>query len=62
MSNMMPKPFFARFLESQEPAASTTLKFPSDWDDDGGESRASQDSMGDVTMKFPSDSDDDIGI
>lgn len=43
------KPFFARFLESQELAkvqGGGTLKYPSDKDE------------GDVTMKYPSDSDE----
>jgi hypothetical protein len=43
------KPFFARFLETQELAkveGGGTLKYPSDSDE------------GDVTMKYPSDSDE----
>ena len=44
------KPFFARFLESQELEkvdGSGTLKYPSDRDEDG-----------DRTLKYPSDSDE----
>lgn len=44
------KPFFARFLESQELEkvnGGGTLKFPSDRDEDRNE-----------TMKYPSDSDE----
>jgi len=43
------KPFFARFLESQELAkvdGGATRKYPSDCDED-------------VTLKYPSDSDED---
>ena len=43
------KPFFARFLESQELAkveGGATLKYPSDRDED-------------VTLKYPSDGDED---
>ncbi|MBC9797783.1 microviridin/marinostatin family tricyclic proteinase inhibitor [Sinomicrobium weinanense] len=76
-SQGLKKPFFANFLEHQVSEekketvqGGTTLKFPSDQEDDGGGVISAtvtspvldQDKGGDVTQKFPSDDDEEGDI